>query len=74
MDCDEFLERSHPAEAEHGAFSSPKWLVRILRTIVEPATGFSIVTQSQVLQRRALGPELVSDENMRVTMPFHGFP
>jgi hypothetical protein len=43
MDSDEFLERSHPAEAEPSAFSSPKWLVRIFRTIVEPATGFAIV-------------------------------
>ena len=47
---------------------------RILRAIVEPATGLAIVGQCQVLQRRAVGPELVRDESMRVTMPLHGFP
>lgn len=61
------------AEAEHGAFSALKWLVRILRAIVEPATGFAIVRQSQILQRRAVGPKLVSGEDVRVTMAFHGF-
>ena len=47
---------------------------RILRAIVEPATGLPIVGQSQVLQCRAVGPEFVRDENMRVTMALHGFP
>ena len=48
--------------------------MRILRAIVQPATGLAIVGPSQVLQRRAVGPEFVRDESMRVTMPLHGFP
>ena len=47
---------------------------RILRAIVEPAAGLAIVGKSKIPQRRAVGPEFVRDENMRVTMPLHGFP
>ena len=74
MDRDDLLERSHPAKAEHGTFPSSKLQMRILRAIVEPATGLAIVRQSKILQRSAVGPEFVRDENMRVTMPLHGFP
>jgi hypothetical protein len=47
---------------------------RILLAIGAPSTGLLIVGQSQVLQRRAAGPEFVRDGNMRVTMALPGFP
>ena len=74
MNRDELLERSRPAKAVHDTFPSSKLQMRILRAIVEPATGLAIVGQSKILQRRAVGPEFIRDENMRVTMPLHGFP
>ena len=47
---------------------------RILRAIVEPVTGFAIVSKSQVLKGSSVGPELVCHQNMRATMPLHRFP
>ena len=73
MDGDRFLQGPHPAEALHGAFASSKRLMRILRTIVGPTTGFAIVRLSQVLQRRAVGSQFVCDEDMRATVAFHRF-
>ena len=58
-------DRRRPRKTEPAADAS---------AIVEPATGLAIVGQSQVLQRRAVGPEFVRDANMRVTMPLYGFP
>ena len=74
MDSGELLERSCPAKAEHGTFPSLKLQMGIFRAIVEPATGLAIVGKSKILQRRAVGPEFVRNEYMRVTMPLHGFP
>ena len=37
MDCSELLQTSHLSKAEHGAFSSSKRQVGILRPIVTPA-------------------------------------
>ena len=47
---------------------------RILRAIVEPATGFATVSKSQVLKGSSVGPKLVCHQNMRATMPLHRFP
>jgi hypothetical protein len=40
MDGGEFLQTSHPPEAQHRPFSSSEWLVRVLGPIVQPATRF----------------------------------
>jgi len=45
MDRGEFLRTSHSAEARHGTFSSSKRLVRILRPMVQAATGFLLLTR-----------------------------
>jgi hypothetical protein len=48
--------------------------MRVLRPIIETATGFPYVRHSQVLQGGAAGLELVGYQDTRVTMPRHGFP
>jgi hypothetical protein len=40
MDGGEFLQTSHPPEAQHRPFSSSEWQVRVLGPIVQPATRF----------------------------------
>jgi hypothetical protein len=73
MDGNEFLQRSHPAEAEHRAFSSPEGLMRILGSVVESVACFTVVRQSRRLQRRGVGPQLIGDKGMRAAVAFHGF-
>ena len=60
---DAFLERSHPAEAVAGRAGR----------IFPPTTRLPTVQPSKARDRRAAGPECVSYEGMRVSMPFHGF-
>ena len=43
MNGGEFLQTSHTTKAQHRPFSSPKWLVRILASVVQPAPGFLLV-------------------------------
>ncbi len=50
----EFLQTSHPPEAEHRSLSSSEWLVGILDAIVQPAAGFAFVDGAQTLERRAV--------------------
>ena len=71
MHGDKLLQRSQPAEAEHGTFHSSERLMGILRAIVEPATGFAVVTKSSVLKGSPVGPKLVRHQNMRATRPLH---
>ena len=73
MNRDELLERSRPTKAEHGTFPSSKLQMGILRTIVGPATGFAIVSKSQVTKGSSVGPKLICHQNMRATMPLHRF-
>jgi hypothetical protein len=40
VNCNELLQTSHPSEAEHGAFSSPKRQVGIFSPIIYPAACF----------------------------------
>jgi len=57
MDRGEFLRTSHSAEARHGTFSSSKRLVRILRPMVQAATGFLLFRVANVLHGRVIGPK-----------------
>jgi hypothetical protein len=41
----EFLQTSHPPEAEHGPFSSSEWLVRILHPVVQPTADIALMPQ-----------------------------
>ena len=54
MDCDEFLQRSHPTETEHRPLPSSERLVRILGAIVDPAAGFLSIVDAEVLESRTI--------------------
>jgi hypothetical protein len=41
----EFLQTSHPPEAEHGPFSSSEWLMGILDANVQPTADIALVQQ-----------------------------
>ena len=62
MDRDELLELSHRSEAEHRPLSPSKRLVRILRAIVEPATGFLPIADVEFTQDGTIGPEAVGHD------------
>jgi hypothetical protein len=47
--------------------------VWILGSIVEPAPSFLSISVADLLHRRAVGTELVGDENICATMAFHDF-
>jgi hypothetical protein len=73
-DGDEFLQTSHPPAAQHRPLSLSKWLVRILRPVIKLAPGFLPISVADLLHRRAVGTEVIGDEDMRATMASHGFP
>ncbi len=62
VDGSELLQCSHAPEAEHRPLTPSKWLVRILRTIVRPTTGFLPVADAKLLQRRTTGPEAIGHD------------
>ena len=73
VDGGELLERSHAPVAEHRSFSSPKWQVRILRAIVQPAASFLAICGSDFPQRCAVGSQPVRDDHPRATVLAHRF-
>jgi len=67
------LKRSHPPEAEHGPLSPSKWLVRVLGAIVGPATGFLLVADAKLTQRRAIGSQTIRHELISGAVPLQCF-
>ena len=55
VDCSELLQTLHLSEAEHGAFSSSKRQVRILRPIVTPAAGLLPIRVADDFHCSAIG-------------------
>jgi hypothetical protein len=55
VDGSELLQTSHLSEAEHGAFSSSKRQVRILRPIIYPATRFLPIRVADDFHCSAIG-------------------
>ena len=71
MNGDEFLQTSHATEPLHGAFSSSKRQVRILRPIVQPVARFLLVGIADILHCGAVGSKFVGYQYMRVAMALH---
>ena len=63
--------------ASAGSGASPalasKRLVRSLRAIVRPMTGFLPIADVEVTQGGTMGPEAVASQDMRTAMPLQGF-
>jgi hypothetical protein len=74
MDGGEFLQTSHPPEAQHRPFSSSEWLVRVLGPIVQPATRFLAMAGTDFPKSGTVGPEPVGYDRFRATMLTHCFP
>jgi hypothetical protein len=70
----EFLQTSHLSETEHGSFTSSKWLVRILGTVIEPAARFLPFLVTDDFHRGAIGTQLIRHDGMRVPIALHCFP
>jgi hypothetical protein len=62
VDGCELLQSSHPPAAKHRPLPPSKRLVRILRAIVEPATGFLPISDVEFTQVGTIGPEVVSHD------------
>ena len=62
VDGCELLQCSHPPEGEHRPLSPSKRLVRILRAIVRPTTGFLPIADVEFTQGSAIGPEAVDHD------------
>ena len=73
MNGGEFLQTSHTTKAQHRPFSSPKRLMRILASVVQPAAGFLLVRIADDLHRSAIGTQLIRYHNMRPAVAFHCF-
>ncbi|SDK84467.1 Subtilase family protein [Aliiruegeria lutimaris] len=65
------LQTSHPSEPLHCSLSSSKWQVRILRPVVEPATGFLTTDRADLLQRGTIRSEAVSHDDFRPAVALH---
>ena len=70
----EFLQTSHPPEAEHGPLPSSEWLVRILGAIVQPATDLARVDGAQYFERNAVGGQSIRDDRLGRAMPAKRIP
>src|SRR5208337_4775369 len=67
----EFLQRLHVSKALHGALSSSKRLMRILRAIVDPATDLLAIGVADLFHRRGIGAKSVSDDLLRSAICLH---
>ena len=73
MDGGELLEASHAPKPKHRPLPPSKRLVRILRAIVEPATGFLPVEGAKLTQRRAIGTQSIRQELISRAVPLQCF-
>jgi hypothetical protein len=55
----------------HGSFSSSKWLVRILRAIVEATANFVTVGVADLFHRRGIQAKPVGDHAPRLAIFLH---
>src|SRR5271166_2580418 len=58
----EFLQRLRASKPLHGPFSSSKWLMRILRAIVEPTANHLATGVADLLHRRGIGAKPIGDD------------
>ena len=69
MNRGEFLQRLHPSEPQHRAFSSTDWPVRIFSPVVQPATHFAAVAVAQLSHRCRVGSQPICDDRLGATVP-----
>ncbi len=73
MNGDEFLQSLRSAEPKHCSFSSSKRQVRILRSIVEPATSFLLFSIADDLHGSAVRPQQIRHDDMWSPKALHCF-
>src|SRR6056297_1742608 len=71
MDGSEFLQTSHPPEAEHRPLPSSEWQVRILGPVVQPATRLLPVDCSDFFQSGTVGLKSVRHDDLGLTVLAH---
>jgi hypothetical protein len=71
VDGGDFLQTSQPSEALHCPLPSSKWQMRILGTIVQPATCFLSVCVADFLHRSTIRAEFVGYDFLRLTVSPH---
>src|SRR5208337_3153255 len=67
----EFLQRLHTSKALHGALSSSKRLMRILRAIVEPAADFLAIGVADLSHRGRVSAKPVGHDRPRSAVFLH---
>ena len=71
MDSGEFLQSLDVSAPRHRPFPPSKRLVRVLRSIVKPASAFLPSRISQHLHRSRIGAKPVGDDRPGPAVPFH---
>ena len=71
MDGDEFLQTSHMSETQHRPLSSPKWQVRILGPIIEPASRFLFRRIADDLHRGTIGAQSIGHDDLWIAVSPH---
>ena len=69
VDGGEFLQRLHPSEPLHRAFSSAERQVAIFGPVVQPTAHFATLKIAQFPHRRWVGSQPVGDHGFGPTMP-----
>jgi hypothetical protein len=71
VDRAELLQRLPTSESLHRSFSSPKWLMRILRPIVAAMANLVAVADADLPHRTGMGQESVGHDLKWATMSLH---
>lgn len=67
----ELLQRLHAPKPQHRTLSSSEREVRVFRPVVEPAPHLAIISAAQILERGAIGPQAIGDDDLWSTMALH---
>ena len=67
----EFLQGLHAAKPLHSPLSSSKWLMRILRPIVEPSTNLLSIADADLFHCRGIGAEPIGHDGLGAAIFLH---
>jgi len=70
LDCDELLQRAHASKLAHRPLSPSERLMRIFRSIVEPAPRFMSCVCADHFQGGAIGTKLIGYDHIRQSKSF----
>lgn len=71
MDGGEFLQTSHPPEAKHCSLPSSEWQVRILGSVVQPASRFLPICSTDFPTRGTVRSEPICHNHFGTAMLAH---